>query len=365
MQIRDVLRRRRTLSMGAVFGVMTVVGPRGAGQVEVATFRQDETYSDGRHPDAVSFSTPEADAQRRDFTVNGLFFDPVAAEVIDFVDGRADLERRLIRAIGEPRHRFAEDKLRMLRAVRFTAVYDFVLDEATREAICEMAAQVTVVSAERIAAELTLMLASPRRSQAMELLAEVGLLAIILPEVATTGDCWLWTLAVLRALERPSVALGLAALLHRYVGAGGAEQIARRLKLSNQDTKRASWLVERQSALVGAVELPWSRWQRLLVAEGARELIDLHAAIAQIPQELGPDELRASAVDLAECRRRFALPSGELDPTPLLTGDDLIRHGVPRGRIYQKLLDAARDAQLDGLIHSREEALTLVDRLLP
>ncbi len=153
-EIRTLFGRGRTLALGASFGVITVIGPPGAGQIEVATFRDDVGYSDGRHPDHVHFSTAEMDASRRDFTINGLFFDPIGQEVIDYVGGREDLRLRRIRAIGDPVKRFTEDKLRMLRAVRFSAGFDFELDPATWGAICRMSAQITVVSWERISAEI-------------------------------------------------------------------------------------------------------------------------------------------------------------------------------------------------------------------
>ncbi|MEX0586183.1 MAG: CCA tRNA nucleotidyltransferase, partial [Pirellulales bacterium] len=162
-QIREVFGRRRTLPIGAAFGVITVLGPRSAGQIEVATFRTDATYSDGRHPDSVTFTNAEHDAQRRDFTINGLFFDPVANEVVDYIGGQQDLETRILRAIGDPRLRLREDKLRMLRAVRFAASFGFQIEPATLQAIQEMAPEVTTVSAERIGMEIRRMLTDSHR----------------------------------------------------------------------------------------------------------------------------------------------------------------------------------------------------------
>ncbi|MDX1946089.1 MAG: CCA tRNA nucleotidyltransferase, partial [Pirellulaceae bacterium] len=181
-QVRDCLGHRRTLPIGASFGVITALGPRGAGQVEVATFRRDAGYSDGRHPDSVSFTTAEQDALRRDFTINGMFFDPVASQVIDYVGGQDDLARGVIRAIGDPAQRIAEDKLRMLRAVRFAARFDFALDEGTLAAIRRQASELVIVSAERIAAEMRLMLIHPNRARAAAMLHVAGLLEVILPE---------------------------------------------------------------------------------------------------------------------------------------------------------------------------------------
>jgi tRNA nucleotidyltransferase/poly(A) polymerase len=367
-EIREAFGPRRTVPVGAQFGVMTVVGPKLAGQVEVATFRRDVAYSDGRHPDEVEFSSPEADAHRRDFTINGLFYDPVEDRVVDFVGGVDDLGRGIVRAIGEPRARFEEDKLRLLRAVRFTATFDFALDLPTRDAVEAMAAQIHVVSAERIAGEMRLMLVHSSRAAAIDLLHEVGLLKTILPELATanasgevtaTGrpadKAWLAALESLDALTDPSFSLALAALLHAFVDARGAAGIARRWKLSNAESQRTGWLLEHQSDLVGAPALKWSQLQPLLIAEGIQELIALHEALAAVAGH--------PADDTEYCRRRLAVPRDELDPPPLISGDDLIAHGVPRGKQYQYLLRAVRSAQLDGEISTPAEALALVERL--
>ena len=182
-EIRDLFGNRRTLPLGAAFGVITVLGPRPAGMIEVATFRQDAEYSDGRHPDHVTFSSAREDAARRDFTINGMFFDPVNRQVIDFVGGQDDLRNRLIRAIGPPRLRFGEDKLRMLRAVRFVAAFDFLIDAETAAALREMADQIAVVSPERIAMEMRRVLTEPGRVQGVRLLVELGLAEAVLPEI--------------------------------------------------------------------------------------------------------------------------------------------------------------------------------------
>ena len=187
-EVRRLFGHRKTLAIGAAFGVITVLGPRGAGQIEVATFRRDAPYSDGRHPDSVTYSDAREDALRRDFTINGLFHDPLEDRVIDYVGGKRDLAAGLIRAIGEPRQRFREDKLRMLRAVRFAATFGFALEAQTRNTICEMAAEVTVVSAERIAVEMRRMLVSPGRSVAAGLLLETHLAEAVLPEVVPKDD---------------------------------------------------------------------------------------------------------------------------------------------------------------------------------
>ena len=205
-EIRDLFGRRRTLAIGASFGVITVLGPRAAGQIEVATFRTDAAYSDGRHPDSVTFTTAENDAARRDFTINGLFFDPVAGEVVDYVGGRDDLERKIIRAIGDPAARIAEDKLRMLRAVRFAATFDFTIDPQTLAAIQHSAAEVTTVSPERIGMEIRRMLVDKSRVVALDLLRDTNLLTHVLPEVAQLEPpAWQDTSRVLAALQDPAL----------------------------------------------------------------------------------------------------------------------------------------------------------------
>ncbi|MGD9723077.1 MAG: CCA tRNA nucleotidyltransferase [Pirellulales bacterium] len=368
-EIRAVFGARRTVPVGEAFGVVRVLGPKSAGPIEVATFRQDVAYSDGRHPDAVQFSTPEADAQRRDFTVNGMFYDPLADRVIDFVGGQDDLVRQVLRAIGEPRARFAEDKLRLLRAVRFTAALDFTLDPATRGALEAMAGEINIVSVERIAIELRLMLVCPQRVRAVILLHETGLLSAVLPELSlldrdepltATGrdsqDAWVVTLDALATLVDPSFALALAVLLHAFVDGAGGEAVGRRLKLPTREWRRVRWLIDEQSALVDAPHAAWPKLQRLLTTEGSEELVALHEALALAA---GRD-----TAHVAYCRARLALPPAELNPPPLMTGDDLIAHGVPRGKHYQRLLDAVRDAQLEGRVANRTAALALVDDLL-
>ena len=356
-EIRAVFGHRRTRAIGAAFGVISVIGPKSAGHVEVATFREDSTYSDGRRPDAVHFSTAQADAQRRDFTINGLFYDPVAQHVIDYVGGQDDLRHKIIRAIGDPAARIAEDKLRMLRAVRFAATFEFSLESATAAAIRAMSHQVTVVSIERIAAELRLMLALRTRAEALEQLRELGLLRDVLPEVhAEDTRDWAIALGVLKDLGEDSFPLGMAAMLHRFVDGRQAHDISRRLRLSNDEVDRITWLVREQASLRNSRELYWPRLQRLLIHPGIGELLVLHESIARATGE--------ALDDYAFCRELLGRPQHELNPRPLINGDDLIAHGAPRGKIFQTLLDQVRDAQLLNQISTRADALKLVDRLL-
>jgi len=357
-EVQRIFGRRRTLTIGAAFGVVTVLGPPEAGPIEVATFRQDAEYLDGRHPAAVTFSSAREDALRRDFTINGLFFDPLAGEVIDFGGGREDLAARVIRAIGRPEERFEEDKLRMLRAVRFAAEFDFALDPGTQEAIGAMADRITVVSAERIAAEMCRMLVSPGRERAVRLLLQTRLAEAVLPEITATAtpDRMESTLVALGQLKEPSFPLALATLVGRWVDAAGAEEIGRRWRLSNRIIERTAWLVGHQDALAGAAERPWSALQRTLVAPGIEELLRLVEARAAAAG--------ATSDDAACCRRWLARPRQELDPPALVSGADLAEQGIPPGPVYSRLLDRIRDAQLDGLIASRDEALLLARRLL-
>jgi len=357
-QIRRVFDRRRTVAVGAAFGVITVLGPEEAGQVEVATFRSDDAYSDGRHPDSVRFSTAREDAARRDFTINGLFYDPIDEQVIDLVGGQEDLARGVLRAVGEPRERIGEDKLRMLRAVRFSASLEFTLEANTLSAVREMADQVSVVSAERIAMEIERMLVDRRRTTAIRLLLETGLAAVVLPEIVPVdrdGQRRLDnTLGVMDRLGAPGFPLALAALLYPAVDPAGARRVCRRWRLSNFNTDRTCWLVGHHAALDHARTERWSKVQRLLAADGVDDLLALGEA--RVPSG-GTDEI-------AWCRARMAELGEELDPPMLLTGDDLIRHGIPVGPAYRGLLRQVRDAQLDNEIETRADALAMVDRLV-
>ncbi len=390
-QVRKLFRR--TIAVGMSFGVVEVLGPRTAAgplKVQVATFRSDVSYSDGRHPDAVVFSSAREDALRRDFTINGMFFDPIKNELLDFVGGREDLERRVLRAIGDPATRFTEDKLRLLRAVRMATRFGLTLDPATEAAVRAMAPQITVVSEERIAEELRKLLVGPRRAQGVDLLYHTGLAAVILPEVipmkglpqgppaAPTGDLWGHVLAVLDRLG-PDVSfpLAFAALLHdvgkprtvgrtpdrytfyyhEHVGCRMASEICQRLKLSNAERERVEWLVEKHQLLCGVRQMRTSKLKMILVHPGIHELLALHRADALASGR------SADHVDYCEYLLR-EWSQEELNPPPVCTGHDLTRHGLEPGPLYKRLLDAVREAQLDGTITTLREALELVDRLL-
>ncbi len=346
---------RRTVAVGASFGVVEVLGCPPL-KVQVATFRSDVSYSDGRRPDAVVFSSPEEDARRRDFTVNGMFFDPLDDKVIDFVGGQDDLRAGLLRAIGDPAQRFTEDKLRLLRAVRFATRFQLKLDPATAAAIRTMAGEITIVSAERIAEELRKLLTDPRRADGIRLLNAVNLLAPLLPEVTTTGDVWTHMLRMLELLPaNASFPLALAALLYN-LGKPNAVRIGQRLKLSNAERERVEWLVGMHKYLWDAPRMPNSLRKPVLAHPGIHELLALHRADAVAANR--------SAEHVEFCERKLReWPPEELDPPPLLTGDDLLTLGIKQGPIYKRLLDAARAAQLDGTVTTKEQAIDLVRRI--
>jgi tRNA nucleotidyltransferase/poly(A) polymerase len=371
-QVREVFGRRKTVPVGQNFGVITVLGPRSAGQIDVATFRRDAAYSDGRHPDSVSFTSAEEDAQRRDFTINGLFFDPLAGRVLDYVGGQEDLRRGIVRAIGDPYRRIAEDKLRMLRAVRFAARFDFALDEATLAAIQSQAHELVIVSAERIAAEMRLILTHPSRARGVQMLHVAGLLEIVLPEasVLSPDDPWSldsapdtpWrrTLHILHLLQEPTFAVALAALLRELETAdatltGVPRRVYDRWKLKNDELEGVVKLLAEEPLIRQASRLPWPKLQRLLVAPRCGELLCYAQAVAEVQD--------GDAREIDFCRAKLALPPGELNPPPLVTGDDLKAIGLPPGPAYRDILERIRDAQLEQRITSREEAIALAQRL--
>jgi poly(A) polymerase len=401
-QIRPLFRR--TIEVGVAFGVVEIIGPRdnpdGPLKVQVATFRSDLAYIDGRRPEGVVFSSPEEDAKRRDFTINGMFFDPLESRLIDYVGGRADLlEAKVLRAIGEPHERFREDKLRLLRAVRLAPRFELSVEPVTAAAIREMAGEIKKgVSAERIAEELRKMLVHPRRAEAMRLMDELGLVPPILPEIDTemkglpqglpaapTGDLWQHVLKVLELLQgstwpesQPvSFPLAFAALMHdigkrrtqgrtpekytfhghEHVGREIAARICLRLKLSNAERERIEWLVEKHQYLCDAPTMRLSKLKTILAHPGIGELLALHRA----------DSIASgrSTEHVEFCERLLReLPPSELDPEPLITGDDLMALGLPPGPVFKQILATVREAQLEGTARTKEEAVTLVKRAL-
>lgn len=383
----DQVRRLfpRSKEVGANFGVVEVIGPRKNGghfHVQVATFRADGPYSDGRRPDTVVFATAREDARRRDFTINGMFYDPLENRLIDYVGGQEDLRDRRLRAIGDPRARFAEDKLRLLRAIRFAARFDLTIEPDTAAAIAEMAPQITVVSAERIADELRRLLMHPTRLRGLTLMQELRLIPPIFPELeplftlpnqADTRPgitVWQHALEVIQHLPEPiSFPVAMAALLHD-VGKGAAGQeppyadhprlgsemaarISERLRLSNAETDRIVWLIEHHHDLDEAPTARPSRLKPLLGHPGSGDLITL-ARANRLAQCLDP-----KPVDVASQRRDEWQQRGELDPPPLITGNDLKAMGLTPGPDFKRILDQIREQQLDGTLTTRAEALAL------
>jgi len=376
------------LLVGAQFGVVIV--PRGAAKVEVATFRSDGVYTDGRHPREVRYAaTAEEDVQRRDFTINGLLYDPLNSQVLDFVGGQADIRARRLRTIGGPVERFSEDRLRMLRAVRFTARFGFKLDPAALAAIRRLAQEIHAVSAERVRDEIVKILTEGAARRGFELLNETGLLAEVLPEVKRMqgveqppefhpeGDVWIHTLMMLEGLRHPTPTLALGVLLHdvgkpatftireriRFdnhmeVGARMAEDICHRLRLSTKETERVVELVRHHLRFKDFPHMRRSTQLRFLRMEGFAEHLELHRL-----------DCLASHGDLTnyELARRMLeeTPREEVKPVPLLRGDDLIRAGYTPGPAFKLILQAVEDAQLEGSIHSSPEALRLVEERFP
>jgi tRNA nucleotidyltransferase/poly(A) polymerase len=356
-QVRAIFGRGRTLAIGASFGVITVLGPKPAGQVEVATFRADAAYTDGRHPAGVTFCSAREDAQRRDFTINGLFLDPLTGDVHDFVDGRRDLADGIVRAIGVPAMRFGEDHLRMLRAVRFTAFFGFVLEAETRAAIEAMAGMVGMVSPERIAAELRAMVSRQGRRHAVELLLDTGLARVVLPEVAppAVGEpAWRRAAEIVAACDEPSLPMALATLAET-VDPAGLGRATSRLRLSTREAREAEWLRAGVAAIEGGPapeSRPWSDVQPWAADDRAAALADLLRARAACG--------RADAPRAAWFTERAGRPRAEIDPPPLVTGTDLLAAGVPAGRAVGAALARLRTMQLDGAITTREQALDAV-----
>ena len=354
-EVRTIFGHRRTLAVGASFGVIVVVGPREVGHVEVATFRSDGNYADGRRPDSVEFCSPEEDAKRRDFTINGMFFDPIDERVLDYVGGEVDLAARIVRAIGDPHDRVREDKLRMLRAIRFTATLEFALDPATADAVQQMSSELIVVSAERIAQELKKMLIDVHRRRAIELAQEMRLLRIVIPELdpLQRSSEWNETLRRLELLDHPGFELAFAAVLMSLAAKPTVNDICRRLKLSNDEIDRIVWLCAHQHDLDDASQLSLATLKKCLAHPFRKDLLGLIEA---------DRKATSSSLEPIEFCRAFLAetPPEEIDPPPFVTGDDLISMGYRPGPRFKQVLDTVRDAQLNLELRSRDEALVRV-----
>ena len=392
----------RTFAVGAQFGVVLVVDAFDEAEIltEVATFRNDGAYKDGRRPESVSYTdSAEQDVLRRDFTINGMLLDPeklraegnVDEAVLDFVGGREDLQQGIIRAIGDPRQRFAEDKLRMLRAVRFAARFGFEIEDQTLGAIRAAAPQIQQVSYERVREELTRMLTEGAARRAFELLEQTGLLVEVLPEVARMrgveqppqyhpeGDVLIHTLMLLEQLPMGvSATLAWGALLHdvgkpatfrvapdriRFdghveIGVRMAEKICQRLRMSNSDTEQILALVANHMRFADVEKMRDSTLKRFFRLDRFDEHLALHR------MDCMASHRDVSLYEFALERYQTAAPE-HIRPTPLMTGDDLIALGYRPGPEFRTMLNLIEDAQLEGAINSREEALGMIAERFP
>ena len=410
-----------TYAVGAQFGVVLVPAPEQAHEtaaaasasaenssrghaIEVATFRSDIGYSDGRHPDEVRFSRdPREDVARRDFTINGMLLDPLSGQtpgptpgqtpgsVLDFVGGRKDLEAGIIRAIGDPERRFDEDKLRMLRAVRFAARFEYVIEPATFAAVQKLADRIQVVSRERVRDELTRMLTEGHGRRAFLLLDESGLLQQVLPEISAMkgvaqppefhpeGDVFVHTLLLLDNLPQSCpLTLAWGALLHdvgkpatfrvapdriRFdnhvdVGVKMAEEICRRLRFSNDETEQILALVDNHMRFGHVSRMKESTLKKFLRLPKFDEHLALHRADSLASHR------SLSTYEFIQ-QKRAEIPAEKMRPSPLVTGDDLIAAGHVPGPKFREILTAVEDAQLEGRLPSREAALEFVRREFP
>ena len=375
-----------TIPVGKQFGVMIVV--ENGINYEVATFRAEGDYSDGRRPDRVEFVDARTDVQRRDFTVNGLLLDPFSEEILDYCEGRKDLEAKVIRTIGKPADRFGEDKLRLIRAVRFAGQLGFQIEPQTWEELKNQAGGIEQVSHERVRDELLKMLTAEHADRGLGLLLESRLLMVILPEVAAMvgveqppefhpeGDVWVHTCLMFTLVSNPSPTLALGILLHdvgkpptfrvreriRFdrhaeVGADLAATICRRLRVSNQQLVSVVELVRQHLRFMHVQQMRESKLKRFLRQESFDEHLELHRV-----------DCLASHRDLTAfdfCRQKLdELSEEQIKPPPLLTGHDLIALGLEPGPRFKELLSALEDRQLEGEVKSHEEALDWVRKEL-
>ena len=367
--------------VGAHFGVVIV--RLGDYTYEVARFRRDLAYSDGRHPDGVVFVDEEEDARRRDFTINGMFYDPVADAVFDYVGGQADLQRKVIRTIGDPHARFSEDRLRMLRAIRFACRYHWPIEEKTREVIGTLSASIAFISLERVRDEFVKILTEGGAPLGVRWLIDLGLMAVFMPEVVAMdgvpqppqfhpeGDVLTHTLIMLGLMHNPSAELAMGILLHdvgkpptyqvrdriRFhnhtkVGREMTEEICRRLRFSSEQTKYIAALVADHHKFVHVQEMRPSRLKRFLRTDRFEDHLMLHRIDCLSSHgELDNYTFCKTALETLEPE--------QIRPVPLINGRDLIAMGKNPGPAFKKVLRAVEDAQLEGRVTQREEALKL------
>jgi len=375
----------RTVPVGAQFGVILVL--EGDAEIQVATFRGDGSYHDGRHPESVHYTDAEGDARRRDFTINGLFYDPIKEEVLDYVGGHDDLEKRLIRAIGHPSERFAEDKLRLLRAVRFATTLGFTIDPETWSALLQWTPNIHAVSAERIREEFCKILLSPNRLRGFDLLDECSLLRMILPEMETLkgcdqppdfhpeGDVFIHTRLMISLLpEKVSLPLALSVLFHdlgkpptrfvdetgriRFNGHEGVSaemslRIMKRLRFSNEIIDAVIPMVRLHMSFKDVPNMRVATLKRMMARPTFDDELELHHVDC-----LGSHGMLDNHALLISKRHEFA--NQPLIPPPLLTGDDLIGLGWKPGKKFAEILRVIQTLQLEGTLNTREEAFAWI-----
>jgi len=369
----------KTFEKGKSFGVVSVL--LGGHEFEVTTFRKEGSYFDGRHPTKVTWTDDKEDALRRDFTINGMFYDPLQKKIIDYVDGQKDIEKKIIRTIGDPRDRFNEDKLRLMRAVRFSARFQYEIASETRSALVDLAPLLSEVSLERIRDELIKILTGENAHQGIDLLSQVGILSLILPEIETMkgvaqppqfhpeGDVYIHTLLLLENFKKPNPELAMAGLLHdvgkpptfsvkeriRFdghveVGTEMAQKICKRLRFSNKQVDHITSLVRQHLQFMNVRRMRKSTLTRFLTQDRFEDHLELHRADCLACHKI---------LDNYEfCKEK--LKELKLKPRPkkpLLTGKDLIRLGFTPGPIFKKILTAIETEQLEGKLKTKNSAL--------
>ncbi|MEZ6089646.1 MAG: CCA tRNA nucleotidyltransferase [Pirellulaceae bacterium] len=354
-RVREIFGQRRTLAIGAAFGVISVLGRKHKGEepIEVATFRCDGSYSDGRRPDSVVFSSPEEDAKRRDFTINGLFYDPISERVIDFVGGVADLEHRCLRAIGDPEARFEEDKLRMLRAIRIATIFEFQIEPKTMEAITHHASEIRTVSNERIGAEMRRLLAAPNVIDGLRLLLDSDLATIVFPPLCefwnrdvqpqpankfiadprSDGKALMSALIDTRPVDRFIDAFACCLLTIAWTGGDlkqAVEALSDRWRLSNEEASRGLFATESVPVIAQAARLPYSQVQPTLVHRYAGDAVRLAERVVRACGQ------SVDGVEFAS--EQLKLDRSLLDPAPLVDGGTLHRLGLRSGPQFREIL---------------------------
>ncbi len=375
----------KTFPVGKQFGVI-LVHIDGV-DFEIATFRSDDNYSDGRRPDSVRFTNEKEDVLRRDFTINGLLYDPLQDKILDYIDGQKDINNKIIRTIGDPEKRFSEDKLRMIRAIRFATRFNFSIEDTTKNAIKKLKEEITLVSAERIGDEISKIFTGPHKHIALDLLDEVGLLAIILPEVKTMqnvaqppefhpeGDVYIHTRMMLEDTQTTDLELALAILLHdigkpptfdiadriRFnnhdvVGSKMAEELLRRLKFSNEVIKKVCELVGAHMKFRHVPDMREAKLKRFILDPLFPKHLELHRVDCRASHgkleiyELAKEKLDIWSKEKAELEKR----------KKLITGDDLIELGFKPGPKFKEILEFIEDAYLENKIHTKEEGIELI-----